>query len=263
VTQRLVNRIELVATPALTPALSPRRGGALRRVSSIRGPLVHRSFSPANRQPAATGNSTSEFSKRVRLLAPLPGEEGQGEGERHTNFIPARNQSKGMFGKGIKTELEKIYSAIPLPYIPLPSPLCAFALIPMSLLTPELLRRLEQFQLLAARRTCLPPSAKRMNMNSRGCQPTDSHRKTDPTLKGSHHQSPHRAFRIRRVHCQTHARWFSPFRAAIFLTAVPWVAPTAIHVVRLRRTGRSHSRGICRSAYNSASPRHDCDATNS
>ncbi len=56
----------------------------------------------------------------------------------------------------------------------------------MSLLTPELLRRLEQFQLLAAWRECPPPSAKRMNVNSRGCQPTDQRPKTKPTLKGSH-----------------------------------------------------------------------------
>jgi hypothetical protein len=44
----------------------------------------------------------------------------------------------------------------------------------MPLLTPELLCRFEQFQLLAARRAGHSPSAKRMNMNSRGCQPTES-----------------------------------------------------------------------------------------
>ena len=42
----------------------------------------------------------------------------------------------------------------------------------MSLITPELLRRLEQFQLLAARRA-LSASAKRIKVNSRGCQPTE------------------------------------------------------------------------------------------
>jgi hypothetical protein len=43
-----------------------------------------------------------------------------------------------------------------------------------ALLTPELLRRLEQFQLLAARRSRHSTSAKRMNVNSRGRQPTES-----------------------------------------------------------------------------------------
>ena len=44
----------------------------------------------------------------------------------------------------------------------------------MSVLTPELLRQIEQFQLLAARRAGPSPSAQRMNMNSRGRQPTES-----------------------------------------------------------------------------------------
>ena len=79
-------RVEFVATPALTSALSPRRGRILRRVLSQRQPPVLRQFSPANHPPAATDIATPELSQRVRLLSPLPGGEGQGEGERHTNF---------------------------------------------------------------------------------------------------------------------------------------------------------------------------------
>ena len=80
-----VRRVEFVATLALAPALSHRRGRILRCVSSHRKPSVLRKFSPANHQPAATGNSTSKSSARVHLPFPLPGGEGQGEGERHTN----------------------------------------------------------------------------------------------------------------------------------------------------------------------------------
>jgi len=46
--------VELVATPALTPALSPRRGRILRRVWRNRQPSVRQSFSPENHPPAAT-----------------------------------------------------------------------------------------------------------------------------------------------------------------------------------------------------------------
>ncbi len=70
------------------------------------------------------------------------------------------------------------------------------------LLTPELLRRLEQFQRLATRRAnnaalgefrrrCMIKSAKRINMNSRGCQPTVSCIEIKTTLKGSHISSAH------------------------------------------------------------------------
>ena len=52
-----------------------------------------------------------------------------------------------------------------------------------ALLTPELLRQLEQFQLLAARRA-RSPSAKRMNVNSRGRQPTDGCHKTGSDPEG-------------------------------------------------------------------------------
>jgi len=43
------------------------------------------------------------------------------------------------------------------------------------------------------------PSAKRMNVNSRGCQPAGSRRKTNPTPKGSHNAL------------------FRPFRAGLFV----------------------------------------------
>src|SRR5712692_480267 len=65
-------------------------------------------------------------------------------------------------------------------------------------------------------------SAKRMDVNSRGCQPTVLRRRTFSTRKGSHNEL------------------FGPFRAGSNSTAVPWVAPTAIHVVRLRRTCPHH-----------------------
>ena len=54
----------------------------------------------------------------------------------------------------------------------------------MILPTPELLRPLEQFQLLAARRAGPSPSATRMNMNSRGCQPTERPSQTFPDPEG-------------------------------------------------------------------------------
>ena len=142
----------------------------------------------------------------------------------------------------------------------------------MSLLTPELLRRLEQFQLLAARRVHPSPSAKRMNVNSRGCKPTEHGRKTNSTLKGSNKFPPVRVFPNRPVSNPPTTPSFRPFRAATFLTAVPWfgpfradvlwlpvpwVSPTAIRVVRLRRTGGSNLRRH----YYSTSPRRDCNST--
>src|SRR5438552_1126614 len=57
-----------------------------------------------------------------------------------------------------------------------------------NFLTPEL-RRLEQFQLLAARRARCSSSAKRNNVNSRGRQPTEQRPKRCSTLKGSNHGS--------------------------------------------------------------------------
>jgi len=115
--------VEFVATPALTPALSPRRGRILRRLLRQRQPSALRQFSPVNHPPAAPGHSTSDSSQRVHSLSPLPGGEGQGEGERHTNFVPAQNRGKGMIGKGIKSKPGEFSAPIPLPYIPLPCPL--------------------------------------------------------------------------------------------------------------------------------------------
>ncbi len=47
------------------------------------------------------------------------------------------------------------------------------------------------------------PSAKRMNMNSRGCQPTEQRLRTNPTLKGSHNEPSKRTFHIRPTHRQS------------------------------------------------------------
>ena len=162
-----------------------------------------------------------------------------------------------------------------------------------SLRTPELFHQMEQFQLPMAWRVCPAASAKRINVNSRGCQPTEDHRKTIPTLKGAHHQSFHRALRIqpacrqmiallcgsfradddggrvpwvlptenhrkanpilkgshhhsplrsRRIHkrYKSITAWSGPFRADDVGGHVPWVTPTAIHAVRLRRTDKNH-----------------------
>jgi len=136
-------RVDFVASPALTPARSPRRGRILRRVLSQRQPSVLRQFSPANHQSAATGNS---------------------------------------------------------------------------------------------------PSAKRMNMNSRGCQPTEQRLRTNPTLKGSHNEPSKRTFHIRPTHRQSPPPLFGPFRADIISLPIPWVSPTAIHVVRRRRSSRQQTR---------------------
>ena len=84
------------------------------------------------------------------------------------------------------------------------------------------------------RRACHLSSAKRMNMNSRGCQPTEHHRKTNPTLKGSHNKPSAHPFRP--THHQPPASLFGPLRAVNILTTIPWVSPTAIQVVRLRRS---------------------------
>ena len=53
-----------------------------------------------------------------------------------------------------------------------------------ALLTPELLRQLEQFQLLAARRACHLQSAKRIDVNSRGRQPTDGRYRIESDPEG-------------------------------------------------------------------------------
>ena len=82
----------------------------------------------------------------------------------------------------------------------------------------EPMRRPEQFRPPVARRDARLPSATRMNMNSRGCQPTEQRPRNNPTLDGSH-----------RVSC-------APSGRTGFLTRLPWVTPAAIHVVRLQRT---------------------------
>jgi hypothetical protein len=130
-TPEFLRRFEFVATSALTPALFPKRGRILRRGLSQRWPFVLRQFSPVNHPPAAIDNSTSEPSQRVRSLSPLPGGEGRGEGERHTNFTstnhPAGNQVRGMIVRGMKTQPEEYCFPIPLTSIPLTLRLCAFA----------------------------------------------------------------------------------------------------------------------------------------
>jgi hypothetical protein len=126
--------LEFAATPALTPALSPRRGGILRRVLSQRQMSVLRQFSPANHPPAATGETTSESSQRVRLLSPLPGGEGQGEGERHTSLLSENEQVRGMIVRGMETKSEEFSFPIPLTIIPLTLRLCPFAFFRFPLL---------------------------------------------------------------------------------------------------------------------------------
>ena len=122
--------VEIVATPALTPALSPRRGRILRRVLSNRAATVIRKFSLANHQPTATDHPTPESSERVRLLFPLPGGEGQGEGERYTNFVSTNHRAgdlvRGMIVSGIKPGPKTFCSPIPLTIIPLTQTLFAF-----------------------------------------------------------------------------------------------------------------------------------------
>ena len=79
-------RSKFEARPTLTLALSPRRGRNVRRVLSYRTSSVLRPLPSTNHQPAVTSNSTLKFSKPVRSLFPLPGGEGQGEGDHLTNF---------------------------------------------------------------------------------------------------------------------------------------------------------------------------------
>ena len=110
-------RVAFVATPTLTLALSPRRGRILGRVMSQRQPSVLRQFSLSNHQPMAAGNSTSELSQRVRSLSPLPGGEGQGEGERHTKL--GLKVVKGIIVRGMKSQPKEFWLPIPLTIIPL------------------------------------------------------------------------------------------------------------------------------------------------
>lgn len=110
----------------------------------------------------------------------------------------------------------------------------------LSLRTPELFHQMEQFQLPMAWRVCPAASAKRINVNSRGYQPTETQRKAIPTLKGSHQQPSQHAFRIQPMRRKILASLCGPFRADDVGGHVPWVTPTAIHAVRLRRTDKNH-----------------------
>jgi|GEM_PF-4522372 len=136
---------ELLVGRILTPALSPRRGRILRRMLSHRASLVVRSFSPTSHQPTVTAISTPESPTHVRPPFPLPGGEGQGEGGRPANLIPAehptRDEVRGMKVRGIWNGNCPGPVFIPLTSIPLTCtlrfsvvtfaalPICAFALI--------------------------------------------------------------------------------------------------------------------------------------
>ncbi len=99
------------------PRCSPKRGRILRHGLSQRQPSVLRQFSPVNHPPAATGNSTPESSQRARSLSPLPGGEGQGEGERHPKL--GLKFVRGMIVRGMKSQPKECCLPIPLTIIPL------------------------------------------------------------------------------------------------------------------------------------------------
>ena len=120
--------VELVATPALTPALSPpptavllrrtsRSGRILRRELNVRESHVLRPPFPANHQPAATGISTFKSRERTRFSPPLLGGEGRGESTHHTNL--SLKFVRGMIVRGIKPQPKEFCFPIPLTNIPL------------------------------------------------------------------------------------------------------------------------------------------------
>jgi hypothetical protein len=96
----------------------------------------------------------------------------------------------------------------------------------MNILPRELCRRLRQPQLLAAPRATHPTSAERMDVNSRGCQPTEPRPQSCPTLKGSNNMRPPWASHRPSFQREPRGEPFGPSRAATRLRPVPWVSPT-------------------------------------
>ena len=80
--------------------------------------------------------------------------------------------------------------------------------MPSSILIAGLLRRLDQSQPLVQWRACLSASAKRINVNRRGCQPTDPGANTCPTLEESNNKS----CRVAMSTLQIVRRFVQPFR---------------------------------------------------
>ena len=115
----------------------------------------------------------------------------------------------------------------------------------------EPMRRPEQFRPPVARRDARLPSATRMNMNSRGCQPTEPCSSRFSTLEGSQYiasfvtsnpcfnlwftsTKPPEIHQLILDRSRRHGG--APSGRTRFSTRLPWVAPTAIHVVRFQRT---------------------------
>jgi hypothetical protein len=67
-------------TPALTPALSPRRGRTVRRLWNIRTHSAAVTALLVDRESDGRGDERTNFARRLRR-APSPGGEGRGEGE--------------------------------------------------------------------------------------------------------------------------------------------------------------------------------------
>ena len=147
------------------PGPLPQERENLRRVLSQRQPSVLRQFSPANHQPAATGNPTSESSQRIRSLSLSPGERAR---VRASVTQILTQISSGEWSSRSKDPGGRILFPHSLAVHSFAFRLCPLAfLIPMSLLTPELLRRLEQFQLLAARRAKSSAKGERRSRGAR------------------------------------------------------------------------------------------------
>jgi len=97
---------------------------------------------PLLSRPAATLSSPSEGEEREgrgvvgfmgtnrgfsRAVESLPGGEGQGEGERHTDLLSHNDVVRGMIVRGMETQSEEFSLRIPLTIIPLTLRLCVFA----------------------------------------------------------------------------------------------------------------------------------------